>query len=275
VGTSAAEIRADARQAAQSRWVEWWGRLGLAAKGVSYAIVAVLAIKVALAGEGTTEDRPGALRAVADESFGMFLLIALAVGFAAYALWRFVQAFLDRDHEGNDIKGLGKRAGFLGRGLIYAGLFFSTLSLLLGGDGGSGNKEDRATAGVLEAPAGRWLVIAIGAAVIGAGLYNGYRAVTRKFEERLRVGELSPAARRAVVGIGVLGHLARFVVFSIIGWFLIKAALDFDPNEAVGLDGALAELARQPYGRVLLFSVAAGILAYGVYAAVESRYRTV
>lgn len=221
---SAAELKADARRAGQSRWVEWLGRLGLAAKGVSYAIVAVLAIKVALLGEGNTEDRPGALRTLSDEPFGRSLLIALAAGFAAYALWRFVQAFLDRDHEGNDIKGLGKRAGFLARGLIYAGLCATTVSVLLG-DEGRGNEEDRATAGILEAPAGRWLVIGIGAAVLGAGLYNAYRGVTRKFEEKLRLHDLGPAARRAVVTVGVLGHLARAVVFSIVGWFLSGARL--------------------------------------------------
>lgn len=275
MGTSAAEIKAGAKDAGRSTWVEWLGRLGLAAKGVSFAIVAVLAIKVALAEDGRTQDRQGALRTIADESFGAFLLVALAAGFAAYAFWRFVQAFLDRDGEGHDVKGLGKRASFVGRGLIYTGLFLSTVSVLVGDGGGSRNEEDQTTAGVLEAPAGRWLVIAIGAAIGGVGLYNGYRAVTRKFEQKLRLDDLGAGTRRAVTAVGVLGHLARFVVFSIIGWFLIKAAVEFDPKQAVGLDGALAELAQQPYGKWLLFTVAAGILAYGIYSAVESRYRRV
>ena len=275
MATGAAEIKAEAKHAGQSAWVEWLGRIGLAAKGGSFAIVAVLAIDVAVGHEGRTRDRQGALRAIADESYGAYLLVALAAGFAAYALWRFVQALLDRDHEGHGVKGLGKRASFFGRGLIYAGLFASTMSVLLGSGGGSGNEEDRATAGVLEAPAGRWFVIAIGVAVAGVGLYNGYRAVTRKFEKKLRLDDLGRGARRAVTTVGVLGHLARFVVFSIIGWFLIKAALDFEPKEAVGLDGALAQVAQQPYGKWLLFAVAAGILAYGLYAAVESRYRRV
>jgi hypothetical protein len=275
MGTSGT-VAIEAKRAAHSAWVEWLGRLGLLAKGASYAIVAVLAIKVALAHDGRTEDRPGALRALADEPLGHVLLIGLAAGFAAYAVWRFVQAFLDRDEEGNDITGIGKRAGFLARGLVYAGLCLSTLSLLLGdGDGGAGNKEDRATAGVLEAPAGRWFVIAAGAAVICVGLYNGYRALTRKFEERLRLGELGPGTRRFVVTVGVLGHLARFAVFSIIGWFLIKAAVEFEPKQAIGLDGALAQLAQQAYGKWLLFTVAAGILAYGIYATVEARYRRI
>ena len=274
--TSAAEIKSEAKAAGQSKPVGWLGRVGLAAKGVSFAIVAVLALDVALRHEGRTQDRQGALRAIADEPYGVWLLGALAAGFAAYALWRFVQAFLDRDHEGHGVKGLGKRASFVGRGVLYGGLFLSTMSVLLGnGEGGGRNQEDRATAGVLEQPAGRWLVIAIGIAVAAVGVYNGYRAVTRKFEKKLRLDELSRGARRAVTTVGVLGHLARFTVFSIIGWFLVQAALDFNPREAVGLDGALAKVVEQPYGRWLLFTVAAGILCYGVYAAVESRYRRV
>ena len=87
--------------------------------------------------------------------------------------------------------------------------------------------------------------------------------------------KLTRGARRAVSVVGVVGHLARFVVFSIIGWFLVKAAVEFEPKKAVGLDGALAQVAQQPYGKWLLFAVAAGILAYGLYAAVESRYRRV
>jgi hypothetical protein len=273
--TSSAEIKAGAEQAGQSASVEWLGRIGLAAKGVSFGIVAALAIQVALADEGRTRDRPGALRALADEPFGRALLVALAAGFAAYALWRFAQAFLDREREGHGLKGLAKRLSFFGRGALHTGLFLSTMSVLLGDGGGSGNEEDRATAGVLDAPAGRWLVIAIGVAVAGVGVYNGYRALTRKFEDRLRLDELDRGARRLVTTLGVVGHLARFVVFSIIGWFLVQAAVDFKPKEAVGLDGALAQLAQQAYGDWLLFTVAAGILAYGVYAAVESRYRRV
>ena len=54
-------------------------------------------------------------------------------------------------------------------------------------------------------------------------------------------------ARRVVEPLGVVGHVARGVVFALIGVFLMKAAVEFDPSEAVGLDGALARLADQPY----------------------------
>lgn len=48
-----------------------------------------------------------ALQSPAGSGFGEILLIALAVGFAAYALWRFVQAFLEKADEDRE-KGAAK-----------------------------------------------------------------------------------------------------------------------------------------------------------------------
>ena len=42
--------------------------------------------------------------------------------------------------------------------------------------------------------------------------------------------------------LGTVGHLARMVVFGLVGVFLIKAAVDYNPRKAVGLDGALAKI---------------------------------
>ena len=65
------------------------------------------------------------------------------------------------------------------------------------------------------------------------------------------------------------------VVFGLIGWFVIKAAIEFDPDKAVALDGALAKVAHAPYGPALLGLVAAGLIGFGAFSLVESRYRRV
>jgi Domain of Unknown Function (DUF1206) len=272
-------IALEAKQAGRSPWVGRLARLGLVAKGVSYVLVAALAIEVALEG-GRLEDRPGALRTIGQDGAGRVLLVALAVGFAAYAVWRLAQAFLDRDDEGTGPKGLGKRLGYLGRSAIYLGLLVATMSILLGEGGGSGNKEDKATAGVLDWELagwniGKWLVIAVGVGVGVVAAYNVYRALTRKFREKLKSEEMADAPERAAVGLGIAGMLARAVVFGITSWFLIQAAVDYRPQEAVGLDGALSKVAQQPYGTVLLGIVSAGLLAYGLYTFFEARYRHV
>jgi hypothetical protein len=257
-----------------SGWYAWLARAGLVAKGVSFGIVAVLAIKLAVGHGGKATSREGALHELAGESFGKVVLVLLVVGFAAYALWRFVEAWAA---PGEDAKKWAKRAGSVSRGLIYAALAYSAAKLLAGA-GGSGSQNERAreTAETLFSwPAGTWLVGIAGAVVIGVGLWNLYRGLALKFEDRWRTGEMGETARRWAGRVGAVGHVARAVVFGLIGVFVIKAALEYDPKEAIGLDGALQKLASAEYGPYLLGLTAAGLLAYGLYCLVDARYRDV
>jgi hypothetical protein len=125
---------------------------------------------------------------------------------------------------------------------------------------------------VLSWPGGTWLVGAAGLAIIGVGVWNLYRGLTRKFEDKW-VGNRSDTAQRWGGDAGVAGHVARFVVFSLIGVFAVKAAVDYNPKDAVGLDGALQRLVHQSYGPAMLALTAAGLVAYAVYCFVDARYR--
>lgn len=271
------KIAAAGRRAGKSDWVEGLGRAGLVAKAILYAVVGILAIKVALGSGGQKADRDGALRAIAEQPFGKVLLGALALGLGGYAAWRLAQGILDRDDEGEDAKGIVKRLSAFARGGWYGTLCVLTVSKMVGSGsgGGGGGKEDKTTAGVLGLPLGRYLVFAAGAAFVGAGLFNGYRAVTCSFQKKLKRGEMSDAEEKAATVTGIVGHLARLVVFALIGAFLFKAAWQFDPKEAVGLDGALHEVAQAPYGEPLLFAVALGLISYALYCLVQARYRRV
>lgn len=271
---SADTIAAKGRRAGKSPWVERLGRAGLVAKAVLYGVIGVLALQVARGGREESPDKGGALRTIAEQPLGRGLLVLLAVGLAAYALWRLAQAVLDRDNEGEGPKGLVKRAGALGKAVWYGTLCGLTVSTLAG-DGSGGGNEQKTTAGVFELPFGRYLVYAAGLAFIGAAAFNGWRAVTCKFNEKLKSGEMSDAEETAATGIGVLGHLARMVVFGLIGIFLVEAAWEYDPKEARGLDGALLEVSQQAYGGLLLGAVAVGLIAYALYCLVQARYRKI
>lgn len=262
------------REVAHSTWVEGAGRAGLVAKGASYVLVAILAIQVAVGAGGEPADRQGALDAVADEPLGWLALLLLAVGFAGYGLWRFAQALFDRDREGTDVTGLGKRASDFGKGVLYVGLAAVSVSLMAGGDA-AGSEEDTATSRMLDLPLGRWIVSAVGLAIVGAGAWNGYRALTVKFRDDLKTRRMSNEEDRWYTAMGVLGHLARAVVFALVGIFFLRAAYQYDPDEAIGLDGALAKLAGEAFGPVLLGTVAFGLLAYGLFCFVQARYRDV
>ena len=268
-------IAAKGRRAGKSPWVEGLGRLGLVAKAVLYAVIGLLAIQVALGGREESPDKDGALRTIAEQPFGKGLLVLLAIGLAAYALWRLAQAILDRDNEGEGAKGLAKRAGALGKAAWYGILCGLTISALVGNGNGGGDNEQQQTAGVFERPFGRYVVYAVGLAFIGAAAFNGWRAVTCKFNKKLKTGQMSETEEAAATGVGILGHLARMIVFGLIGVFLFKAAWEYDSKEARGLDGALLEVAQAPYGGPLLGAVGVGLLAYAAYCLVQARYRRI
>jgi Domain of Unknown Function (DUF1206) len=241
-----------------------------------YALVGVLALKVALLRRGQTPDRESALHVIADERFGRFLLGAIAVGLAGYALWQLARAVLGGNLEGGEDEGIFKRIGYAARGVFYGALFVSTTMIVLGADeGGSKGEEDRATAYVLDLPAGPLIVGAIGAGFLAAGVFNLYRGATGKFREKLKLIKLSEAQDKAFTVIGVIGFIARGIVFGLIGVFLVRAAYQYDPEETVGIDGALAEIAHADYGPLLLGLTAAGLFAFGLYSFVEARYREV
>ncbi len=268
-----ATVQYAAREAGDSKTIGWAGRVGLVAMGVSYGLVAVLAILLATGHGGKATDRQGAMQTLARDGLGRFVVVALAVGFAAYAIWRFAQAFLDRGDEGTDAKGLAKRGGYVARGILYAGLCFTAVSILLGSSGSSSDKQE--TAWVLDWPAGRWIVGAIGAGFLAAAIWNLYRGLARKFKKQLDTASMGRTTERAAEIVGVTGLLARAVVFGLIGIFLIRAAWQYDPQEAIGVDGTLRKLAAQDYGHGALFVVAAGLLAFGVFCFFQARYRRV
>ena len=268
-------IAAKGRRAGQSPWVERLGRLGLVAKGVLYGVVGILAVQVALGGREESPDKNGALTAIGEQPFGRGLLIALALGLTGYALWRLAQGVLDRDNEGEDAKGLTKRGGAVAKAGWYFLLAGLTVDRILSSLSGGGSNEQQTTAGVFDLPLGRYLVYGAGFAFLGAAAFNGYRAVTCKFNKKLKTGEMGEAEEKAATGVGILGHLARMVVFGLIGLFLVRAAWEFDPKEARGLDGALLELSQQSYGGLLLGAVAVGLLCYALYCFVQARYRRI
>jgi hypothetical protein len=254
-------------------WIKWLARMGMVCSALLWLLVGALAVGVAVGAGGETTDRTGALNEIGKQSWGNVLLILLAVGFAGYALWRFAAAALGCKVETNEDLGWGKRLWHAARGVFYAFLCYTTVAILLGSHSSSNEKEH--TEAILDWPGGKWLVGAIGVAVIAWGFGSVYRAVSGSFKDELHTEKMSATTRRWTTRAGVVGYLARAVVLFLIGAFLVRAALDYDPNEAVGLDGALQKLAHQTFGPLLLGVVAAGITIYGLFYLVRAAYREV
>lgn len=265
-----------AEQAARTAgrpWVEPLARFGYAARGVVYAFIGVLAVQAAFFGRGQATGAEGAIQSIADQS--RMLLVLIAIGLFGYALWRFVQGVLDPENKGRDAKGLAKRGAMVASGVAYTGLALLAFRLISQDGAGAGSGQADTARTLLSLPFGRALVILAGLGVIASALYQIYEAYTRRFQRRMKTREMSPEEQRLALHTGRLGLASRGIAFLITGWFLIQAALKYDPNQARGLGGALETLARQPYGPWLLGIVALGLVAYGAYSFLEARYRRI
>ena len=259
---------------AQSPMYEWLARAGLLARGIVYAIIGVLAIKVAIPStSGDKTDQQGALKEIAQQPFGKWLLVAMAVGLAGYAIWRLVRAGIGHGVEDGEDKALDRIGGVVS-GISYVILCVAAVEIVIGSSGGSSSASQQ-TGGVFDWTGGVWLVGIAGVFTIGAGLEDGYKAIKKKFLEKAKTDEMGAGMKTWYTRIGMAGHLARMVVVVLIGYFLLKAAIEFDPKNAVSLDGALAEVGQATYGKFLLGLVAAGLITFGAFSALDARYRKV
>jgi hypothetical protein len=272
------EAQRTANRAASSRGMTMLARLGYAAKGLVYLIIGGLAAKLAIGQGGSTTDQKGALQTIYEQPFGKFLLAVVAIGLLGFAIWSFIQAIYDTEGKGRKAKGIIARIGYAAVGIGYGLTAFGAFSLVAGtGSGGQGSTASTQdwTARLLKLPFGVALVVIVGLIVLGLALYLYSKAATGKFQDRLNLSSVSAQVRKAMIFLGRLGYAALGVVFTIIGIFMIVAAVQFNPKQAKGLDTALKELLHLPFGPLLLGIVALGLIAYGVYSFVEARYRRV
>ncbi|MDX6689801.1 MAG: hypothetical protein QOG15_1258 [Solirubrobacteraceae bacterium] len=253
---------------------EWLARVGLVARGVSYGVIGTLALKLAVGLGGTAPSQRGALATVARQPFGKGLLIALALGLAGYAVWRFVRAAVGHGPEQHD-SGFDRVAA-AASGVAYSLLCVTAIKILIGASSSGGsNSPKKTTGGVLDWTGGTVIVAIAGAILIGVGLYQGYKGASKTFLEDSKTAEMSPAIKRAFTALGVFGHLARMVVFALVGYGLVKAAIEYDPHKAIGLDGALSKLSQSSYGPFLLGVVATGLIGFALYSIADARYRKI
>lgn len=239
--------------------VEAGARAGYAVNGVLHLLIAWLALQVAFGNSGAQADQSGAMSLVAGNPLGWVLLIAVAVAFALLAIWQVAEAV--RVHKAGD------RAKAIGKAVVYAALVLGAVAFLRGaGRSGSGQAKD-ATAMLLDLPFGPALVVVAGLAVAGIGVYQVYRGWKERFREDL-VG--SPS--RFVILAGRFGYIARGIALVAVGAGLVTAGIQHRPGASRGLDGALHDMVKLPWGQALVTVVAIGFAAFGVYSFARARY---
>lgn len=270
VSAARAHGRQAARDAETSPWTRRIAAAGLVARSVLFATLGVLVLQIAFGRDRQRADSNGAMRAIAGEPFGRLLLALLATGFAAYALWRLIEALTP--HPARDHDALIRLAD-AGRVVLYTVLCGLTIATLFGSSRTRGHEEQSWTARVLSWPGGRFLIAGVGIAVIVGAIANARHVFDGSWRDDVDAGRLAPGPRRALDVCATTGLIGRAFVFAAIGVFLVQAAVDFTPHTGVGLDATLHRLAHATFGPLILTFVALGLFAYACYSVCESALR--
>jgi hypothetical protein len=236
--------------------METTGRFGWTARGVLYLVVALLVARVPATGSPREADQHGAFAAIADSPFGGWLLGVVGVGLAAFAAFRMWEAV------GSDEK-LTRRGSWAFSALVYANLSILAFGILLGRSS-SGDGQRTFTARVLGWPGGPLLVAAAGFVVLGSALWFVRKGVRERFRHDIDEHAVPASLWPAVRTVGIVGWLGRGIVWSLVGWFLLRVAIQHDPSEPVGLDASLRALLGQSWGVVVIWVAVVGLAAYGL-----------
>jgi hypothetical protein len=260
------------RTALTSHWFDRYARIGYIAKGVAWAVVGIIALRLALGGFDEQADFYGALAEIDEQPLNAVLLVLLSLGLLGYAGWRLVQGALDVEGEGGDAWAWAKRASYMLVGVWYGIFGVYALGILAGWSTQEDEVQDW-TATAMSWPAGEWLVGGVGAVIMASGLLELYYAFTGKFEVEIGDSSLGRFEKACVICTGWYGHAARGVVYAALGFFAIRAAVQFDPDEARGLADTFRELLTQPHGRWIVGFVALGFIAFGLYCVLLAFHR--
>ena len=245
------------------------------ARGITYGVIGGLAAAIAL-GAGTTGAAPnqqGALALIARTLVGRPALVVICAGLLAYALWKLTQGVFGRGPEGGGGGAVKDRVANLAGGLAYLAFFAVAIRVLTGSSGGGSGEPRQAASGILGWPGGQLIVGLAGAALLAISLYQLYDALRGGFANQSKTEQMNSRERRVFMLLGRVGLSARALVFALIGYFLLRTAIDYKPADATGVDGALARLHHEALGPWLVGLVALGLITFAAFSLLEGRYR--
>ncbi|MFG1609963.1 DUF1206 domain-containing protein [Actinoplanes sp. NPDC049265] len=272
--SATAQARSTASRAANSKPLEMLARGGFIAYGVIHILFAWLALQVAFGNSSNETDQSGALQTIAQGPGGKFLLVLIAIGMIALALWQAFEAAVGESGEQNK-QALAERVVSGCRAILYGYFAVLAIKTITGGQTSQAQSQQSSASSLMDNGFGRFLVGLAGVVVVGVGVGLVVYGLKKKFEEHLKTGQMSPKVRQTVRRLGMAGYSSKGVAYGIVGVLLASAAISYDPEKARGLDGALKTLAGTAWGPWLLGLIALGIACFGVYCFFQAKYRDV
>jgi len=248
-------------------------RTGYIAKGVIYTITGMLTFMAALNIGGEKAGKEEVLEFIEGQKLGSTLLILLAAGLLSYAVWRFTQAIFDPEGKkfNKKKKNKGQRFALFISGIAYVGL--AGLAVIKAGSRSSSSSLKHSK--ILTTEIGLWILAAVGLIFIGRGFYQINRIFKTDFKKKFDFASMHNEKRRKVIkNTAYMGMTSRAVIFLIIGYFAVKAAVNSNPSEIKNTSEAFSFIETSAFGSYLLGLVAIGFLGYAIYMFLSAKYRS-
>jgi len=274
MSSATSQLKVRASRAADSKPLEYLVRGGFVCYGIIHLLFGWLALQIAFGHSSGEGDQSGALRSLAGQDYGKALLVVIAVGMVALAIWQAFEAAIGESGPRTKTA-IAERVVSGVRAVVYLWLAWTAVKVVRGVNADAAGNQQKNSSQLMSQTGGRWLVGLIGLIVIGVGVGLVWYGYTKKFQRRLDTARMTPAVRKSTRRLGMFGYVAKGVAYAIAGILVVVAAVKSRPDQARGLDAALKALVSHAYGNWLLAVIAFGFAAFGVYCFSQAKYRKV
>lgn len=262
-------VQKAARTITRDPRLEMLARFGYAASGILHGLIGFAAITITF-GSHQEADQSGVLGPLTQSVLGRVLVLAIFAGLVSLAVWKIAEVSIMR--KSKQAKKRFFRLEELSKAIVYLVLALTSVAFLFNHSSASASitTSQQITLDLLRMPLGIPLLYLLGVVLIATGLNFIYRGIRRRFLDALE--DEPPVVLDLPVKIfGIVGYIAKGVVFMVLGGLFFNAAYTFNPSEASGLDGAFRSFIALPFGAVLLALVGVGFLMYAAYSIARAR----
>jgi hypothetical protein len=180
------QARGAASRTADSTWLEHLTRGGLVGYGIIHLLFAWLILQIAFDGSSTDGDQSGALHKLAEEPFGTFAGIAIAVigaGLVIYGVRKRFEKHLKTSQMTAQMRRISLRlgvTGYVAKGAAYgiAGVLFLVAAVKYDPDKARG--LDATLSGLSQQAYGPWLLALTALGIAAYGLFSIVQSRYRK-----------------------------------------------------------------------------------------------
>lgn len=252
-------------------WVKRVAQTGYIAKGVVYVLLGLLGFMAAFELTGTSNQQAsqsGLLQFVKDLPAGTLLLLLLAAGLLCYSAWRGVQTF----YQPKEKKKWPTRLRYFFSGVAYLALAYAAIRLVVENRSANGDQNQVLASELLQQPLGQLLVALAALVFTGTGFYQIYYGLSEKYKKHVQAMSRQSAYADTLLRSGKVGYISRGVVWLVIAFLFLRAAIYSRASEAGNTDKAFHFVEASPFGSYMLGVLGVGLVAYGIFNFIRARY---